>query len=370
MAYFLLIYCVLWLVWLGYITWRLAGRVGAPAPLPLPEPLPRVSILIAARNEEAALPGCLSSVRALAYPVHLLDVLVGDDASTDRTRAVAEATMQGFGGSFRVITITETLGQARGKANVLAQLAHHAATEYFLITDADIALPTTWVHGMLAHAAPRVGTVTGLTVVQGKGLLARLQGIDWLLSLGFIQVATDSGQPMTAMGNNMLVTRAAYRATGGYEALPFTIVEDFALFEAVNAQGYGFRQLFEPAVRASSLPASSWAALLRQRRRWSRGVAALPSKVQVAVLFFSGYWLAVGGLLLAGQPAWAGGAILLKIALQSITTRVATRRAGLPMPAWYLVVGYDFFSLALTASLLLNSLFGQKGVDWKGRHYQ
>ena len=370
MAYLLLIYCALWLVWLGYITWRLAVRAGAPAPLPLPTPLPRVSILIAARNEEAALPGCLASVRALAYPAHLLEVLVGDDASTDCTRAVAEAAMRGFEGDFEVITITETLGQARGKANVLAQLAHRATTEYFLITDADIALPTTWVRGMLAHAAPRVGTVTGLTVVQGKSLLAHLQGIDWLLSLGFIQVATDSGQPMTAMGNNMLVTRAAYRATGGYEALPPTIIEDFALFEAVNSQGYGFRQLFEPAVRASSLPASSWAALLRQRRRWARGVAALPGKVQVAIAVFSGYWLAVAGLLAAGQPGWAGGALLLKIALQAITTRVATRRAGLPMPAWYLVVGYDFFSLALTTSLLLNSLFGQKGVDWKGRHYQ
>ncbi|RYY20348.1 MAG: glycosyltransferase [Cytophagaceae bacterium] len=369
MAYYLLIYCGLWLAWLGCITWRLAVRAGAPAPLPLPTPLPRVSILIAARNEEAALPGCLASVRALAYPAHLLDVLVGDDASTDRTRAVAEAAMHGFGGSFQVVAITAALGEARGKANVLAQLAHRATAEYFLITDADIALPPTWVQGLLAHAAPRVGTVTGLTVVQGRSLLAHLQGIDWLLSLAFMQVASDSGQPMTAMGNNMLVTRAAYRATGGYEALPFTIIEDFALFEAVNAQGYGFRQLFEPAVRATSLPAGSWAALLRQRRRWARGVAALPGRVQAALAVFSGYWLAISGLLVAGRPGWAAGAILLKIALQGLTTRVATRRAGLPMPAWHLVVGYDFFSLALTTSLLASRLFGRKGVDWKGRHY-
>lgn len=235
MAYLCLIYCGLWLAWLGHLVQRLATRAGAPAPVSLPAPLPWVSILIAARNEEDALPRCLASVRALAYPAHLLEVLVGDDASTDRTRAVAEAAMQSFGGTFDVVPITETMGQARGKANVLAYLAHHATTEYFLLTDADIALPPTWVQGMLAHAAPQVGTVTGLTVVEGPGLLAGLQGVDWLLSLAAMQVATDSGQPMTAMGNNMLVTRAAYRATGGYEALPFSITEDFALFEAVNA---------------------------------------------------------------------------------------------------------------------------------------
>ena len=370
MVYFCLVYCALWLTWLGYVMWRLATRAGAPAPVPLPAPLPRVSILIAARNEEVALPRCLASVRALAYPAQLLEVLVGDDASTDRTRAVAEAAMQGFEGSFQVFTITDTLGQARGKANVLAQLTHQATTDYFLLTDADIALPATWVPAMLAHAAPRVGTVTGLTVVQGPSLMAQLQGIDWLLALGAIQVATDSGQPMTAMGNNMLVTRAAYRATGGYEALPATIIEDFALFKAVNAQGYGFRQLFEPAVRAASLPAGTWAALLQQRRRWARGVAALPRKVQVGLVLFSGYWLAVAGLLAAGRPGWAGGALLLKIGWQGLYTRVATRRAGLPMPAGHLVVGFEFFSLALTINLALSRLFGRRGVDWKGRHYQ
>ncbi|RZK51458.1 MAG: glycosyltransferase [Hymenobacter sp.] len=370
MSYFCLIYCGLWLGWLGNIAWRLAARAGAPAPVPLPVPLPRVSILIAARNEEAALPRCLASVRALGYPAHLLEVLVGDDASTDRTRAVAEAAMQNFAGKFEVVAITETLGAARGKANVLAHLTQRATTEYFLLTDADIGLPTTWVQAMLAHAAPQVGTVTGLTVVQGASLLADLQGVDWLVSLASMQVASDSGQPMTAMGNNMLVTRAAYRATGGYEALPFSITEDLAMFKAVNAQGYGFRQLFEPAVRASSLPAASWAALLRQRLRWVRGVAGLPTKVQVAVVVFSGYWLAVAGLLVAGRPAWAGAAMLLKIGLQGLLIRVAARRAGLPTPAWHLVPGYEFFSLALTTNLALSRLFGRKGVDWKGRHYQ
>jgi 1,2-diacylglycerol 3-beta-glucosyltransferase len=370
LLYFCLLYCALWLVWLSYITWRLARREGAPAPVLLPAPLPRVSILIAARNEEAALPRCLASVRALAYPPHLLEVLVGDDASTDRTRAVAEAAMQGFEGSFQVLTITDTLGSARGKANVLAHLARLATSEYFLVTDADIALPPTWVQGMLAHVAPQVGTVTGLTVVQGPSLLARLQELDWLLSLSFIQVASDAGQPMTAMGNNMLVTRAAYRATGGYEALPFSITEDFALFEAVNAQGYGYRQLFEPAVRATSLPASSWGALLRQRLRWMRGVAALPPKVQVAVILFSCYWLAVLGLLAAGRPSWALGAVLLKIALQGVTALAASRRAGLLMPAWYLVAGFEFYSLALTTHLTLLRLLGKRGVEWKGRHYQ
>ena len=366
----LLVYCLLWLLLLACATWRLATRRGAPAPVALPTPRPRVSILLAARDEEAALPRCLASVRALAYPPHLLQVLVGDDASTDRTRAVAEAAMQGFGGDFQVVPITENVGRARGKANVLAHLARLATTDYLLITDADIALPPTWVAGLLAHAAPGVGTVTGLTVVAGPGLLARLQGLDWLLALALIQVGTEAGQPLTAMGNNMLVTRAAYQATGGYEALPFSVTEDFALFEAVNAAGFGYRQLFEPAVRAVSLPAGSWAALGRQRRRWLRGVAALPGHVRAGLVFYGGYWLAVGGLALAGRPGLALAALALKVAAHYALALAASRRAGQPAPAAWLPLAFEPYALGLLLDFIARRLFGKKGVTWKGRWYQ
>jgi 1,2-diacylglycerol 3-beta-glucosyltransferase len=355
---------------MAYATWRLASRRGAAVPQELPASWPRVSILVAARNEEAALPRCLASLRALDYPASLLEILVGDDASTDGTRTVAEAALAGFAGQYQVVSIAENLGQARGKANVLAHLARHATADYFLITDADIALPPTWVPAMLRHAAPGVGTVTGLTVVEGGGLLARLQRLDWLMSLALIQVGTEAGQPMTAMGNNMLITRTAYQATGGYEALPFSVTEDFALFEAVNARGFGFRQLFEPAVRAASLPAGSWQALVKQRLRWLRGVAALPWHVQAGLIFFSGYWLAVLGLGLAGGLAWALAALALKMASHYALALAASRRAGLSRLAWWLLPLFEGYSLLLTTHLTLARLLGRRGVEWKGRQYQ
>ena len=355
---------------MAYATWRLASRRGAAVPVPPPAPWPRVSILVAARNEETNLPRCLASLRALHYPPHLLEILVGDDASTDRTRAVAEAALAGFAGTAQVLAIAENLGLAQGKASVLAHLARRATTDYFLITDADIAVPPTWVAAMLGHAAPGVGTVTGLTVVEGPGLLAGLQRLDWLMSLALIQVGTEAGQPMTAMGNNMLITRAAYEATGGYEALPFSVTEDFALFEAVNARGFGFRQLFEPVVRATSRPAASWGALVRQRLRWLRGVAALPWHVQAGLIFFSGYWLAALGLACVGQPGWALGALALKVASHCALAVAASRRAGLARPAWWQLPAFELYSLLLTTHLTLVRLLGQRGVEWKGRRYQ
>ena len=364
----LLAYLLLWLLGLAYTAGRFAGRHGAAVPRPLPEPLPRVSILVAARDEAVALPRCLASLRALHYPAALLEVLVGDDGSTDGTAEVAEAAMRGFGGTFRVVPIVDMLGQARGKANVLAHLARLATADYFFITDADISLPPIWITGLLGYAGPGVGTVTGITAVRGPRLFHQLQSIDWLLSLSMVQVVSDLGRPVTAMGNNMLVTRAAYEATGGYEALPFSVTEDFALFQAVLAAGFGFRQVFQADIRADSLPVPTWAALLRQRQRWLRGVAGLPLRLRLELLFFGGFWPALAGVALLGGPAVALSCWGAKVLVQGTLAAAAHRRAGLRL-RWTLLPLFELYTLALTGAMLALRLFGG-AVVWKGRRYE
>ena len=364
----LLSYLALWLLGMGFTAWRFASRRGAAAPGPLPAPLPRISILIAARDEAAALPRCLASLRVLDYPAEILEILVGDDGSADGTADVAETAMRGFAGQFRVIPIIDTLGQARGKANVLAHLTRRATTDYFFITDADISLPASWISGLLAHAGPGVGTVTGITGVRGPRLFHQLQGIDWLLSLSMVQVVSDLGRPVTAMGNNMLVTRAAYEATGGYEALPFSVTEDFTLFQAVLAAGFGFRQVFQANIRADSLPMPTWAALLRQRQRWLRGIVGLPLRLRLELLFFSGFWPALAGVAWVGGVGLALGVWVAKMLVQGLLAHDAHRRVGLRL-RWVLLPLFEGYTLAMTAAISFFQLFGGP-VVWKGRRYE
>ncbi|KAA9339352.1 glycosyltransferase [Hymenobacter busanensis] len=349
-------------------SWLLFAFRKAPARQPLPTPLPRVSILIAARNEEAAIARCLRSIRALNYPPEKLEVLLGDDASTDRTAAVATAAMQGFAGAFRILPITDTLGEARGKANVLAHLARAATTDYFFITDADISLPTTWVQGLLRHATPGRGTVTGLTVVHGPRLFDQLQGLDWLVSLALVQVVSDRGQPVTAMGNNMLITRAAYQATGGYENLPFSVTEDYELFRAVLRKGFGWVNVFETEVLAESLPVASWSKLLHQRRRWLRGVEALPWFIQVGLMLYGSFYPA---LVVAGWTWGVSTALVLlagKVLVQGLLTFTVFRRVGLAPPLRLLPL-FEIYTLVLTTSLAGFRLL-RRPFDWKGRLYR
>jgi len=366
----LLLYFLLWFLVLGVSTllfWRFRPVLASQAPPPLP---PRVSILIAARNEEAAIGRCLTAIRGLDYPAHLIEVLLGDDASTDQTATVAEAAMAGYAGHFRCLRITDTLGKARGKANVLAHLTRAAATDYFLITDADIAVPATWVTGLLTPtwtAGRPVGTVTGLTVVRGPRLFDQLQGLDWLLSLGLVQMVSDLGLPVTAMGNNMLVTRAAYEATGGYEQLPFSVTEDYELFKAVLARGFTFRNIFSPQVLAFSLPIATPTALLHQRRRWLRGVEALPLWLQGGLVFYAGFYPMLALLAWTVGPLPALAVLAGKMLLQGTLAHLCFRRAGLHL-RWTLLPAFELYTLVLTLGLALFRLLRFR-FDWKGRQY-
>ena len=120
------------------------------------------------------------------------------------------------------------MGTTRDKSNVLARLCRSATTDYFLFTSADMALDSAWVHTMLGAAAPGGGVVTSSTTAGGN-LFGRLQNIGWLFSL-LIRVLTDAGVPVTAVGNNMLVTRATYASIVGFAALAFSVTEDLQMF--------------------------------------------------------------------------------------------------------------------------------------------
>ena len=51
-------------------------------------PLPRVTIAMPAYNEENYIAACIASVQAQDYPADLIEILVADGRSTDRTRDI------------------------------------------------------------------------------------------------------------------------------------------------------------------------------------------------------------------------------------------------------------------------------------------
>ena len=327
---------------------------------------PHVSILIAARNEEHNILACLQSIAALDYPTGKIQVLIGDDASSDRTRALVEAFIQDKPG-YTCVPITGTVGQARGKANVLAQLARKATSDIFLFTDAGITLPPTWVKAMLSGLDEKVGVVTGLTTVTGNRLFDKMQRMDWLFSIGLLQVFSDLNMPVTTMGNNMLLTRRAYEAVGGYESIPFSITEDIAIFNQILKRGFGFRNLYDSKVLAWSAPAPGYGALLEQRKRWMRGSVYMPKYMFALFVLHSAYYPVLIPFFFQASIGIAGTIAVAKLLLQSVFMHICLKRLKHNAPLWQYII-FELYLLVNTFILILYFFLPTK-VKWKGRKY-
>jgi len=127
-------------------------RRRGPAPAGQTEPF-RVSIVMAAYNEEELIAGKISNCLELDYPVDRMEVLVGSDASSDRTDAIVRSFTDS---RVRLIRYEPQAGKTVVQNRLLAE----AKGDVILCTDVDSLLTPPSLALMLDHMRdPKVAVV-------------------------------------------------------------------------------------------------------------------------------------------------------------------------------------------------------------------
>jgi cellulose synthase/poly-beta-1,6-N-acetylglucosamine synthase-like glycosyltransferase len=331
------------------------------------KPQIKVSLLLAARNEEALIARSLDHILALDYPSNLLEIIVGNDQSSDRTKEIVQE-YQKTHPQIQLHDVTSNVGKGRGKANVLAHLAHKATGEFFFITDVDVALPSAWIKEILAEFSEDVGIVSGTsTCERSDTLFSRMQSIDWLHFMGYMQSFANVGVGCTSVGNNMAVRSKAYWQTGGFENIPFSITEDYKLFEAVTNNGWQWRSVLTPASLGLAWPIGSVKEMLHQRKRWLIGAGDLPHLWKFLIVL---YGLFIPGLiaLFFVNPVLASQLWFAKFVIQTIYIHVLAQKVGLRS---FSFLNLCFYELYVVLNTLATAVFYGLPIAsvWKGRTY-
>lgn len=331
-----------------------------------------ISILIPARNEAKGIKKTLDSLDNLKYPKENLQILIANDNSTDNTLELLIEFAQGKS-HVSIINIpekkeNEVLG---GKTRVLAILAQKAFGKYLFFTDADIELPANWITGMLSELEidipnrnkKQIGVLVGVTGMKKNTLLSVMQALEWLIVLTACKSLSDRNIPTTGMGNNMAVLTEAYKSTGGYEKIGFSLVEDYALYKEIIKKGYDFRQVFNSDVLAFTVPPEKY---FEQRNRWIKG--AITSN---AIPLFLGIVQALSipiYLIFSYFSLWASISLFL-FNFCTFTYFAYTFERKLKLSGYLKYV--PLFSLYLPIAWLMQLLhYGfTKKVNWKGRTY-
>jgi chlorobactene glucosyltransferase len=204
---------------------------------------PLASILVPARNEQENIAACVESLLAQGEQ---FEIIVADDSSADRTAEIVSelAAREGPASQrVRLLRVPSLPGGWLGKNHALHVAAQHARGEWLLFTDADT-----------RHAPQRLGEVIARAEREQLGLLSfspeQITETWWeravipiiydLLSqlYDFRRVSDPADPQAAANGQYILMSRAAYSASGGHEAICGEVLEDVLLARRVKQAGH------------------------------------------------------------------------------------------------------------------------------------
>lgn len=222
--------------------WNLSFYRPASAARPAQvEGAPAVTVCVPARNEQDNLEPCVRSI--LASDFADLEVLVYDDGSTDRTPEIL-ATLAAQDARVRPCPTVPLPGGWNGKQHACWQMSRHARAPVMLFTDADVRFePGAVGSALAAREALDAGLLSTfprqITGTPSERLVVPMIFFILFSYLPFVRMRrTRDVSTCAACGQFILITRAAYDATGGHSAVKDSMHEGVKLPRLVRAAGF------------------------------------------------------------------------------------------------------------------------------------
>ena len=350
-----------------------------------PTPAPSVSVVVAARDEEAVIERCVRTLLDQDYPD--MEVIVVNDRSGDRTGEILDACRRQAPDKLRVVTVTQGRPGWFGKVNAVQTGVAIAQGQYLLFSDADCEQVSKHTVSVAVRFAIE-RDIDFLSVMPVMVASCTAEAIIQPVCVAVLmfwhppEKVNDPGQSAAyANGAFMLIRREAYERIGGHERVRDALCEDMQL--ARNAKSAGVR--LHVAQNRDLYRTRMYDTFGEAWRGWTRilqGSLQRPRRVLLAMvlllLFSIGPWVAlaasVAGLVPvgSGQPAeWGLAATvwgLAVLAQQSVMIRFYPM-LGLS-PRWapsYLGGALLCFGIMLNALL---KLCGLGSTKWRGTTYR
>lgn len=344
-------------------------------------------MVVPARDEEANLPVCLPSLLAQSEPGFALgrewELIVVDDASTDRTRAIAEAAASEhpateIGAAVTVMDAppldTGPRGGFTGKNNACWAGAQRSRGRRILFTDADTVHEPGALSRSLREAERHSAALLSYSPRQVvTGLVQRAVMPLIFSELGSVYPPTQVNDPSrrvaAANGQFLLVDRVAYFDLGGHRAVGPSVLEDVALARKFKRAQRTIRFRYAPEMLRTRM----YRSVAEMVEGWTKNLALLmPQPIYLAA------WRVLDLLLFFGLPAiafampylagWQRGAILL-LWVRTVFrfySRVARSNFG-ALDVAISILGIPMFVFLLVRSSVRHRI--QRAVTWKGRTY-
>ncbi len=332
----------------------------------------RVSVLIAARNEEENIARTLDCIVAQDFPKDRLEIIVVDDHSTDATAGI----VAGFADrGVKLIKLNEGDKLNSYKKLAISRAIAAATGDIMVTTDADCRMGVRWLSTVIACFEQSDAKMLSSPVVysEEKSYFERLQTLEFLYLIGLGAAGIGNGHPTTCNGANLAYRRDVFYAMGGFNGIDNLASGDDELFlhkvAEQHADKIGFCKSKDAIVYTDAKP--SLKAFISQRKRWASKSTKYKDKKVVALgvsIWLFNLALLAGALhFMVDLPKLHGLfliAFVLKVAAESIfiypLCAFADRRK--------LLVNLPYLSLIHALYLVYIGVAGNVGkYSWKDR---
>jgi cellulose synthase/poly-beta-1,6-N-acetylglucosamine synthase-like glycosyltransferase len=333
--------------------------------------LPRVSVIVAARNEAAGIEAAVGSLVGLDYPD--LEIVVVDDRSTDGTgRILAAMAGRTPGGRLRVVRVAELPHGWLGKNHALMLGARGATGELLLFTDADVVFEPSALRRAVGLLVERgIDHLSAGPEVVMPPLLPAAFAFTGTIYFTMFTRPWKARDPRSGahigVGAFNLVRREAYERIGGHE--PIRMRPDDDLMLGRLAKKHGLRQEFAVGLGMMSV---AWYASTRELVRGleKNAFAGLGYSVPMVAIACAGQLLLfvwpVAGLLLTTGAAAAANGLSVALTLLLHADALALQRGRMRLAPLYPLVSLLLVFIVLRATALT---LWRGGIEWRGTRY-
>jgi cellulose synthase/poly-beta-1,6-N-acetylglucosamine synthase-like glycosyltransferase len=250
----------------------------------------KVTVLIAARNEEARINYTIDDILAQDYPKHLTEIIMVDDHSTDRT---AEIIRSYADRGVKLLQLNEDKPLNSYKKKAIAQAISLSTGDLMAATDADCRMGPRWLSSVVNYfeTSGSVMISSPVAFFEERSLFEYMQTLEFAFLIGVGAAFIGNGRASTCNGANLAYRKDVFYEVGGFKGIDELASGDDELLLQKVAVRYpgriGFLKLREAIVYTHAKHTLS--EFLQQRRRWASKSTKYKDKKIVALAV--GIWL-------------------------------------------------------------------------------
>ena len=250
----------------------------------------KVTILIAARNEEEKIHLTIEDILAQDYPKELTEVIIVDDHSTDNTSAIISSYA---GRGVKLLKLNEDKPLNSYKKKAIAEAIALSTGDLMVATDADCRMGNKWLSSVVGYFEMHqpVMISSPVSYFEEKSLFERMQSLEFYSLIATGAAFIGNGHASTCNGANIAYRKDIFYLVGGFKGIDDLASGDDELLLQKVAERFpgkiGFLKLYDAVVFTHAKP--NLKEFLQQRRRWASKSVKYKDKKVVALVV--GLWL-------------------------------------------------------------------------------